>query len=100
MTKGSQHPADSEHPAGLDKSVERRRRQIARWEKEGERSLGQNLAMIGSLGWSIVIPMLAGIFAGRWLDQRLGTGITLTAALLFLGLAVGSWSAWRRMRKE
>ena len=91
---------NSNHPGALDKSVGRRRRQIARGEEQGERSLAQNLAMIGSLGWTIVIPILIGIFGGRWLDQRLGTGITLTAALLLLGLVVGCWAAWRRMHKE
>jgi predicted F0F1-ATPase subunit len=35
-----------------------------------ERSIALNLAMIGALGWTIVIPTLCGVFAGRWLDHR------------------------------
>ncbi len=50
-----------------------------RWQREGERSIGQNLAMIGALGWTIVTPTLLGIFAGRWLDRRFGIGDLLDA---------------------
>jgi ATP synthase protein I len=42
--------------------------------------------------------MLLGVFAGRWLDRVLGTGLMFTGALLFLGLALGSWSAWKWMK--
>ena len=38
------------------------------------------------------------IFSG--LDRLLGTGVTFSAALLFLGAAVGLWSAWRRMHHQ
>jgi ATP synthase protein I len=75
----------------LEDGIERRRRQRARWEHEGERPLAQNLAMIGSLGWLIVVPTLVSLFVGRWL--------TFTAAFLFAGIAVGSWLAWQRMHR-
>ena len=58
-----------DHPEHLDEAVRLRRGRRERWRREGERSIGQNLAMIGSLGWTIVTPMLIGIFAGRWLDR-------------------------------
>ena len=83
----------------LEKGIERRREQRARWEREGERPLALNLAMIGALGWLIVVPTLAGIFVGQWLDRRTGGGLTFTAALLFAGLAVGAWLAWQRMHR-
>jgi ATP synthase protein I len=62
--------------------------------------VGRSLAQLGMLGWLIVTPILAGLFSGRWLDQRLGTGIMLTGALLVLGAGLGGWLAWRRIRKE
>jgi ATP synthase protein I len=52
----------------LDEAVRIRRERRARWWREGERSMGENLAMMGALGWTIVAPTLAGIFAVRWLD--------------------------------
>lgn len=70
------------------------------WEREGERSLAQNLAMIGALGWLIVLPTLAGVFLGRWLDEIAGTGIMWTAALLFVGVVAGCGMAWRRIHHD
>lgn len=70
------------------------------WEQEGERSLGQNLAMIGALGWLIVIPALVGIFLGRWLDRLAATGIMWAAALLFLGVIGGCVMAWKRIHHD
>ena len=52
----------------------------------------------GVLGWMIVIPMLIGVFAGRWLDHRFNSGLFYTAPLLMLGAALGCWSAWKWMQ--
>jgi ATP synthase protein I len=79
----------------LHEAVKKRRERRAYWRREGERSLGQNLAMIGVLGWTIVTPALLGIFAGRWLDQRFASGIFWTAGLLMAGLTLGCALAWR-----
>ena len=89
---------DSHPPAPLDDAVARRR-QRQRWQAEGERPLGRNLVMIGFLGWVIVTPTLLGILVGRWLDQRLGTGITFAGALLVADLALGCWLAWMRIHR-
>lgn len=84
-------PPSSPPERPLEEGVERRRKRRAEWEREGERPLALNLAMIGALGWLIVVPTLAGIFTGQWLDRRMGSGLTFTAALLFAGLALGAW---------
>ncbi|WP_010189004.1 AtpZ/AtpI family protein [Sphingomonas sp. PAMC 26605] len=67
----------------------------ARWLRDGEDSVARRLAQIGVLGWITVIPMLTGIFAGRWLDRTYHSGIFWTAPLLMLGAGLGCWSAWR-----
>ena len=71
-----------------------------RWKKEGERSLWQNLSMVGALGWLIVTPTLLGVLIGRWLDGLFETGIFFSGALIFLGIALGSYLAWQRVTKE
>ncbi len=91
----SSPPPRPERP--LEESIERRRRLRARWEREGERPLALNLAMIGALGWLVVLPALAGVFLGRWLDRRAGGGITFTGALLVAGVTLGAFLAWQRM---
>jgi len=84
----------------LRDAVKTRRERRGRWEREGERSIGQNLAMIGSLGWTIVVPALAGIFLGRSLDHLFRSGIFWTLGLLVAGLAAGCTLAWKRMHRE
>ncbi len=81
----------------LSEAVKMRDERKAKWQREGERSIGQNLAMIGALGWTIVTPTLIGVFAGRWLDQTLNMGIFWTLGLMVAGLALGCWLAWKRM---
>jgi ATP synthase protein I len=85
---------------GLGRAVRTRQQRRERWQREGERSLGQNLAMIGALGWTIVLPTLIGIFAGRWLDRYFSSGIFWALGLLAAGLAVGCTFAWKRMYSE
>lgn len=89
--------AEPERGRDLHDSVARYRRRREQWQREGEGSLARSLGAIGSLGWMVVTPTLLGILAGRWVDRRLATGITFTAALLALGLALGCHLAWRRM---
>lgn len=89
-------PSDRQ-PDGLGDAVRRRHERRARWQREGERSIGQNLAMIGAIGWTIVLPTLVGIFAGRWLDRELGSGVFWTLGLLVAGLALGCYFAWQRI---
>lgn len=84
----------------LKRAVRKRQERRELWQREGERSLGQNLAMIGVLGWTIVMPTLLGIFAGRWLDRTFQSGIFWTLGLLIAGLAAGCAFAWRRMHSE
>lgn len=91
---------DTGHPNKLDVSVKTRRERLEQWRRSGERPIGQNLAMIGALGWLIVVPTLIGMFAGRWLDRHFGVEIFWTTSLLFLGLAIGCYLAWRRMQRE
>ena len=91
---------EPDSPERLDEAVRTRRERSARWQREGERSLGRNLAMIGALGWTIVVPTLAGIFLGRWLDRQFESGIFWTLGLLVLGLAAGCTLAWKRIGRE
>jgi ATP synthase protein I len=71
-----------------------------RGHEDPEPSLGARLGQIGVLGWMTIVPMLLGLFVGRWLDARLGTGIFFSAPLLMIGAVLGMWSAWRWMHRR
>lgn len=88
----------SDEPSEKDPMVTRsnlQRDRRAKWLREGDMSVGRRLAQIGVLGWILVAPTLAGLFLGRWIDGQAASGIFWTASLLFLGLCLGGWTAWR-----
>jgi ATP synthase protein I len=78
------------------------RRAIERDAKrvEGTRSDGflRALALVGSVGWPIALLTAGGAIVGRLLDQRYGSGVTVTLALLFLGAVTGFILAMRSVR--
>jgi ATP synthase protein I len=90
-------PGDHHNNDTLVRPVRRRRARRDYWHLRGERPLAHNLAMIGVLGWLIVLPTLIGTFLGRWLDRALDDGgVSWTLSFLFAGLCLGCWLAWRR----
>lgn len=92
-------PSPGDVESALQRAVAQRAKRRAFWQTHGERSLAQNLAMIGALGWLVITPTLAGVFLGRWLDRRFDVGIFWTGALLTAGLATGCVIAWRRVQQ-
>ncbi len=89
------NPAEEDPLITQIRLQDRRRR---RWLRDGDGSVARQLAQIGVLGWIVVVPILIGIFSGRWLDQRFNSGLTWTAPLLMLGAVLGFWSAWKWMQ--
>lgn len=94
------HESEKQPEDPLVTETERRGKRHRRWRETGEDSAARRLAQIGVLGWMIVVPTLLGIFFGRWLDERFGTELTWTGALLMVGLVFGFWSAWRWMHQQ
>jgi ATP synthase protein I len=86
-------------PGQLHNAVHQQRSRRARAHQEGQRSIGQDLAMIGVIGWTVVTPTLLGILLGRWLDRKFLTGIFWTLGLLCAGLALGCVLAWQRLTR-
>jgi ATP synthase protein I len=95
MTKPENDPAETD-PLVQGARLHRERYRL--WQRGGDPSVARRLAQIGVLGWIIVVPMLVGVFVGRWLDQTFNSGLFCTAPLLMLGAVLGCWSAWRWMQ--
>ncbi len=87
-------------PDGMADAVRKQEERRKHWRNEGEPSVMRFVGQIGVLGWIIVAPTLIGLFIGRWLDHRFGSGIFWSAALLVLGVTAGFWSGWRWMHKQ
>ncbi|MEH6646739.1 AtpZ/AtpI family protein [Sulfitobacter sp.] len=91
-----QHKDDADEDP-LVKQTRLRRDRRARWLRQGDMSVGRRLAQIGVLGWIFVVPTLAGLFLGRMIDARFESGIFWSAPLMFLGVCLGGWTAWKWM---
>lgn len=64
------------------------------------RSVWFGLGMMGLIGWSVVVPTLAGAALGLWLDKHHVGNRPWTLALLIAGLMVGCLNAWHWVAKE
>lgn len=91
---------ESDRRDRMAEAAQRAADRVRRGIDDPEPSLASRLGQIGVLGWMIVLPILAGLFIGRWLDRIMGTGLTFAAALLMLGAVIGFWIAWRWMHRE
>ena len=96
MSRGGAPPAGRPDPRrSLDRDVER----FERRERRGE-TFWRSLSVLGTVGWSIVLPSSAGALLGHRIDARLGTGVRFTLMLLTAGVLVGSAVAWRVVRSH
>jgi F0F1-type ATP synthase assembly protein I len=63
----------------------------------------RGLGGYGTVGLELVLSILFGFFAGRWIDQKTGAGGWVTLLGFGLGLVAGFRSVYRaavRMRRE
>lgn len=69
-------------------------------QQEEHRSVWSGLGMFGLIGWSIVVPTLAGAALGVWLDRHYPQSFSWALSLLILGLLTGCLLAWQWVEKE
>ena len=94
MTENQSEPSETDP---LVEEIRKHRSRHEKWLREGDMSVGRRLAQIGVLGWIFVVPTLAGLFFGRWLDTLFETGIFWSAPMMLFGLCIGGWTAWKWM---
>jgi ATP synthase protein I len=75
----------------------RRKRQAQRSPRQG---VWLGLGLMGMVGWSVVVPTLAGAALGQWLDRRYPGSRSWTLALMVAGLTLGCLNAWRWVSRE
>ncbi|MBN8892076.1 MAG: ATP synthase subunit [Rhodospirillales bacterium 70-18] len=86
-------------PDQVQDAARRAAARARRGAADPEPSLGARLGQVGSLGWTVVLPTLAGLFVGRWLDRTFGTGVFFSAPLIMIGAGLGFWFAWKWMHR-
>jgi ATP synthase protein I len=82
----------------LEKNLERSARRIDRAERERRTVLAQT-AYLGTLGIVFVVPVVAGVYLGRWLDGLFpGYSLRWTLSLLFVGIVIGAVNVYLMIR--
>ncbi len=66
-----------------------------RKNREARKGILENLSLISYLGISMIIPIFLCILAGRWLDERFGTG----PLFLFIFIILGALTSFRNLFK-
>jgi ATP synthase protein I len=57
----------------------------------------RSMAYLTSLGWLIVLPILAGVLVGHLVDQWLGSGFVWTLTLLLAGIGIAGLELYRAL---
>jgi ATP synthase protein I len=83
----------------LRRSVERRVRREEKAERDRPTLLAQT-TYLGTLGLVFVLPVIAGAYLGRWLDELTPKGFSIhwTMTCIFIGLFVGALNVYLLMR--
>jgi len=63
-------------------------------------SFWRSLSVLGTVGWSISLLAIAGVWLGRRLDMKFETDVRFTLMLLVAGVMLGSVVAWRVVREH
>lgn len=63
-------------------------------EREGKEIMF-GLGFFGIVGWSIAVPTLLAIALGVYLDKKFPSGFSWTLTLIFVGVILGAFNAWR-----
>lgn len=89
------------HPYRRGNARERTRADVDRLaRREAGGGFWRSMALIGSVGWPIVLLSVGGAFLGHRLDMRWDTGVRFALMLLVAGVVAGSWIAARTLRDD
>lgn len=58
----------------------------------------KGIGKYSTVGLDLALSILVGLFAGRWLDRKLGTGHWLAMVGLGFGIAAGARFVWRALQ--
>ena len=71
-------------------------------EPDGSPAIWHGLSLMGIIGWTVVVPTLAGAALGVWLDKHAPapTPMSWTLTLLLAGLVLGCIMAWVWVKQQ
>jgi ATP synthase protein I len=84
----------------LAKRVEQQAQRMQKAEREHSTLLAQTV-YLSSLGLMFILPVVAGVYLGHWLDGKLaGYSMRWTLSLLSLGILIGGFNVYWLIRSH
>ncbi len=84
----------------MERLIGRKEQRHVRARRAGDGSMWFGVGMFGVVGWSVVVPAVAGIAVGLWIDSQSQSGRSWTLMLMVAGLGMGCWNAWNWIHRE
>lgn len=81
-------------------TIARKAQRMEESRKRHRESAWYGLGMFGLVGWSVAVPIVAGIALGIWIDRRWPGEVSWTLTLLIAGAALGAMNAWYWVQRE
>jgi ATP synthase protein I len=81
-------------------TIARKASQMEAARKRRHESPWYGLGMFGLVGWSVAVPVVAGVALGIWIDRRWPGEVSWTLTLLLAGAVLGAANAWYWVQGE
>jgi len=81
-------------------TIARKAQQMEAARKRHRESAWYGLGMFGLVGWSVAVPIVAGIALGIWIDGKWPGEVSWTLTLLLAGAVLGAFNAWHWVQRE
>ncbi len=90
----------SQRQKKFSQMIESKEKRRLKEKGKSKRGVLYGLGMFGLVGWSVVVPTLAGALLGFWLDKRFHGTQSWTLTFLLIGLIIGCISAWHWVSRK
>ena len=81
-------------------TIARKARQMEKARRRRQESAWYGLGMFGLVGWSVAVPIVAGVALGLWIDRNWPGEVSWTLTLLLAGAMLGAFNAWYWVQRE
>ena len=88
------NPVDKKNESRFSRRIGEKASRKMNAPTDAKNGVWYGLGMFGMIGWSVVVPALAGAALGVWLDEHAPQTFSWTLTGLVLGLCAGCVTAW------
>lgn len=60
----------------------------------------ENLAYVTQIGISMLVPIMLGLYIGKWIDKKLGTGPIFLFAFILMGIVSSFINLFKMTEKQ